>query len=361
LADPLEEADALIEARRPQDAIILLERLHEEGRGGLLLQTMRVRALIAAGRRQQALVVAREAAMLYPSIATAIISLGKALLAAGHLPTAIGEFQRAQRLDPDDIDARFQLGVAWREAGEWEKALDAINAIPPDKAPPGLDMLQAEIGLMSSASRADARYVRHLFDQFSHDYDERMVEKLGYTAPQILRSLAELVGLTRHGFESILDLGCGTGLAGAMFRACAKRLDGVDLSPLMVEKAHERGTYDELRVADIEQILLEEGRAYDLILAADTLVYLGDLGSLFAGVAKRLSLQGAFLFTVERKHGEGFELGPKRRWRHSEAYLRAEAERVDLDVAGLLECHPRTEARQPVEGYAVALVRSARR
>jgi len=355
--DPLGKADALIEAGRPEDAVALLERLHEEGRGGLLLQTARVRALIRAGRRQRALDVARDAAMLYPSVATAIVTLGEALLAAGHLATAIGEFQRALRLDPDNVEARYALGWAWLEAGEWEKARDAIEPIPPHRAPPDLDVLSAHICHMSSESRSNARYVRHLFDQFSHDYDERMLEKLGYTAPQILRSLAELVGLTRRGIGTILDLGCGTGLAGAMFRDYAKRLEGIDLSPQMIEKARERGIYDDLRVVDIEQALNEVVRRYDLILAADTLVYLGNLDSLFAGVAKRLSKEGAFLFTVERKDGDGFELGPKRRWRHSETYLRAEAERAGLDVAGFLACHPRTEAGVPVEGYAVALTK----
>ena len=37
---------------------------------------------------------------------------------------------------------------------------------------------------------------------------------------------------------------------------------------------------------------------------------------------RRLLPDGYFLFTVEKAEGDGFELGPKRRWRHSEAYLR---------------------------------------
>ena len=64
-----------------------------------------------------------------------------------------------------------------------------------------------------------------------------------------------------------------------------------------------------------------------------------------------------FLFTVESKDGEGFELGPKRRWRHSEHYLRGEAAKAGFAVAGLLTCAPRSEAGQPVAGFAVALRR----
>ena len=103
--------------------------------------------------------------------------------------------------------------------------------------------------------------------------------------------------------------------------------------------------------------LAEETRRYDLLLAADTVVYLGNLEALFAGAHRTLQSGGSFLFTAEKKPGEGFELGPKRRWRHSENYLREESARAKLDVVGFLECHPRTEAGVPVEGYAVALLK----
>jgi predicted TPR repeat methyltransferase len=359
--DPLANAEALIEAGKPHEAVTLLDALHEAGRGGLLLQSARVSALIAAGETERALEVAREASSLYPQIATAAVSLGEALLARGHLATAIGEFQRALRIDPDFIEARTFLGCAWLEAGEAEKAAEALDLIPVDVATPMLIAKRAEIEAMRARARSDARYVRHLFDQFSSDYDARMLDQLGYSAPQILRNLAELIGLSHRGKLAILDLGCGTGLAGLAFRDLAARLDGIDLSPAMVEKARAREIYDEVRVGDIETALGETDRIYDLILAADTLVYLGDLAPLLRAAATSLSPDGVFLFTVERKDGDGYELGPKRRWRHSEAYLRDESERAGLSVAGFLECSPRTEAKQPVEGYAVALERRARR
>ena len=178
-----------------------------------------------------------------------------------------------------------------------------------------------------------------------------MIGQLAYAAPQILSDLADLVMHGRDGL-AILDLGCGTGLAGALFKSRAARLDGIDLSPAMVEKARSRHVYDSLVVGDIETAL---AGAYDLVLAADTLVYLGDLAPLFGAVAARLRPDGYFLFTTEAKAGNGFELGPKRRWRHSEAYLREQAAMAGLAVAGLVAASPRTEANQPVSGFAVAL------
>jgi predicted TPR repeat methyltransferase len=203
--------------------------------------------------------------------------------------------------------------------------------------------------------RSDSRYVRHLFDQFAPDYDARMLAHLHYRAPAILRELGEMLGIGAAAPHAILDLGCGTGLMGAAAHDWAGRLDGVDLSPAMVQKARARGIYDELAVSDILDWLVTCQRRYDLIFAADTLVYLGELLPLFQRQAQVLPPGGHLLFTVEKKDGEGFELGPKRRWRHSEAYLRLVADSAGLDLAGLVTCVLRTEAGVPVEGFAIAL------
>ena len=87
-----------------------------------------------------------------------------------------------------------------------------------------------------------------------------MIGQLGYAAPQILLDLAAMVMPGRERL-SILDLGCGTGLAGAAFRPLAARLDGIDLSPAMIEKARARGIYDHLAVADLETALAAPGPA----------------------------------------------------------------------------------------------------
>ena len=346
--DPIEAAEALIAAGKPDVAARDLRARLDAGRGGLLARLTLIKALLAAGARDAALAEARETVALNPEVAVAVLALGEALLAAELLPTAIAELQRALRLDPDLARARLLIAEAWLKAGEADKALEALGEL--DDPPPAMI---AAAQAIKAAARSDPGYVRHLFDQFSADYDARMIGQLGYAAPQILLGLAEMVMPGREGLP-ILDLGCGTGLAGLAFRPLASRLDGVDLSPAMIEKARARGIYDHLDVADLESTLVASGPAYDLILAADTLVYLGDLASVFKAARGRLSPDGFFLFTVEQA-AEGFELGPKRRWRHSEIYLRDLAHDSGFMVAGLVAATPRHEAGQPVRGFAVAL------
>ncbi len=296
------------------------------------------------------LAAAREAALLHPTDPQAALAHGTALLAAERLPEAIGELQRALRLDHESVAARHALGLAWLAAGEPEKALESLRRLD------GVEAETAAAHAMLARPRSDPDYVRHLFDQFARDYDARMLGALSYRGHEILRELSELVIPGRDGL-AILDLGCGTGLTGAAFKDKAARLDGIDLSPAMVEKARARGIYDSLAVGDIEAMPEPDKAPYDLLLAADTLLYLGDLAAVFAAGRARLGPGGFFLFTVERQEGEGFALGPKRRWRHSEAYLREEAARAGFDVAGCVACTPRSEAHVPVDGLAVALSR----
>lgn len=352
LPDLLEEAEALIAGGRADEAAALLRARVETGRGGLLMRLLYARALSASGRMQDALDAARETALLFPGAAAAILGLGEALRAAGLLPVAIAELQRALRLDPGLAAARLELGSAWLDAGETDKALDIFAELEPST--PGLAEKIATAEAMRARPRSDAGYVRHLFDQFSADYDTRMRGQLSYRAPEILRALADFISIPRDKL-AVLDLGCGTGLCGAAFADRAQRLDGIDLSPAMVAMARARGIYDVLTVGDIEN--LPATASYDLVLAADTLVYLGELAPVLDSVARALKPGGHFLFTVEKKDGEGFELGPKRRWRHSQAYLRAAAQTQGFTLAGLLDCVPRMEAGLAVEGLAVALAK----
>jgi predicted TPR repeat methyltransferase len=349
--DPIEIAEALIASGRAQEAARGLQARLEAGRGGLLARLTLTKALLTSGDIESALTQGREAVSLNPGVALAVLALGETLLAADALPTAIAELQRALRLDPGLVRARELIAVAWLKAGEADKALENLHAL--ENPPP--EMIAA-CEAIKSAPRSDPGYVRHLFDQFSADYDQRMIGQLAYAAPQILFDLAAMVMPGRENL-SMLDLGCGTGLAGAVFKPLAARLDGVDLSPAMIEKARARGVYDNLQVGDLETKLAAAGPRYDLILAADTLVYLGDLAPVFDAASRRLAPDGYFLFTVEKSEGYGFELGPKRRWRHSEAYLRELATRTGFDMAGLVAAAPRREANRPVEGFAVALTR----
>src|SRR5690606_10821629 len=122
------------------------------------------------------------------------------------------------------------------------------------------------VGVLSGAAPAmpDAAYVANLFDAFADSFDEKLTQWLDYKAPAAVAGLArQTLGAGRKAQRAI-DLGCGTGLLGPEIRSDVVRLDGVDLSPRMVEKARQRGCYDDLQVGEIVAFLNGREGAYDL-------------------------------------------------------------------------------------------------
>jgi SAM-dependent methyltransferase len=128
----------------------------------------------------------------------------------------------------------------------------------------------------------------------------------------------------------------------------------------MVDKARERGVYDELRIGELTAALAEERAAYDLIVSADVLVYFGDLTPVFVAVARALRPNGIVAFSVERVDGPGFVLRTSGRYAHSAAFLREVARLAGLDEASLDERLLRIEGNSLVRGY-VGVYRQAQR
>ena len=164
------------------------------------------------------------------------------------------------------------------------------------------------------ASRAPADYVVAYFDRFADTFDTQMFEVLQYCGP---RKLAQLVAATGSPTARTLDLGCGTGAAGALLRPRASRLAGVDLSANMLEKARAKNLYDELDRADMVDYLAARRDAFDLIFAADSLIYLGDLVPLLEAAAGALVAGGSLAFTLEATSRSPYELTTSGRFAHS--------------------------------------------
>src|SRR5262249_7656290 len=98
--------------------------------------------------------------------------------------------------------------------------------------------------------RAPDECVRQIYGRFSSVYESLMREELDYQAPERLRdTIASALGERPN--LAILDLGCGSGLAGACLKPLASLMVGVDLSPEMIALASARNIYDRLEVSEI--------------------------------------------------------------------------------------------------------------
>ena len=262
-----------------------------------------------------------------PGFATAWFALGAIRDRLGDRDGAVAAFRAASRADPDDYHgARLQLA-----------RLSAGEATPAMSEP----------------------YLRRLFDQYAGRYDAALTEHLDYRGPALLRDAVQSA-LHRMGrplsFSSLLDLGCGTGLTGAVFRPFAAWLVGVDLSAAMIARAEAKGDYDRLVVGNVVTFLAAEiakSARYDLVLAADVFVYVNDLAPVLAAIAGVMAPNGIVAFTVETHSGAGIALLPTLRFAHGEPYLRNAIAAAGLNLFTLEAAAIRTEKGTPVNGLVL--------
>jgi predicted TPR repeat methyltransferase len=285
--------------------------------------------------------------------------------ARGDLAAAGDVLEQTVELVPRFATAWFALGAIRDQLGDRAGAVAAFKQAR-DTDPEDYHGARLQLARLAGGDAAPAMtetYVRRLFDQYAGRYDTALTEHLHYRGPEILRDAVEAAmrdaGRPMH-FAAVLDLGCGTGLAGAAFRPVADRLVGVDLSPAMVAQASAKGLYDRLDSAELTAFLAAGADAaaqYQLVLAADVFVYVNDAAPVIAAAARVLAPGGLLAFTVESHAGDGVKLLPTLRFAHGEACLREAIAAAGLTLLKLAEAAIRTEKGIPVSGLVVVAKR----
>lgn len=317
--------------------------------------------LRARGRVPEAIAAYEKAIERAPRMSNAHYNLGGALRSAGRLGDAIRAYARALELDPTHGRAHEMLGRVLYLAGEHDaaaKIFRAWSAVEPENPVP-VHMLAACSGANVPARASDA-YVRQTFDAFAASFDEVLLERLDYHAPDLMHAaLAQVLGEPQRTF-AVLDAGCGTGLCGVLLAPHARTLVGVDLSPRMLAKARLRGVYDDLVEAELAQFLRAHPAQFDVVASADTLCYFGDLQPVIHAAAIALRPGGWLAFTVERSDEDvDYRINPHGRYSHARDYVSRMLEAAsfaEIDVSGGVL---RREAGQPVNGWVARARRLA--
>jgi predicted TPR repeat methyltransferase len=284
---------------------------------------------------------------------------GAALKKSGMLEQSLASYEQALRLRPDYATAEHYRANVLRALNRREDALQSYRRARELGADPaGIAFALAALGDGALPSSAPADYVKGLFDQYASHFDRHLVGVLDYRTPELLVSLLQARLGPQPALASVLDLGCGTGLCAPLLRPMARRLSGVDLSEKMLEKARATGLYDELACADIVAWLESRQAEWELVLAADVLVYFGELAPLFERVAQALRPGGRFAFSVESLGGDsaaGYAITASNRFAHAPAYVRACAEAAGFEVVETREAVLRKEHGADVAGVLFLL------
>ena len=286
--------------------------------------------------------------------AAELFKLTKRLREAGKVQPAYLCGKRTVELTPEDWNAWYDLGEVAQCVGKRDEARIAYQKYF-DVHPDDGEIEHLLIALRDDAPppRASDRAIAHIYKAFAASYETRMRQDLKYAGPE--RISDALTAVAGEGpFPLVLDLGCGSGLAGEMIRPRAGELTGIDLSPDMIALAEARKIYDRLEVAEITSWLNDGAAPFDLIISCDCHIYFGDLGELVTAAARRLKPGGYFALSMERGNRPPFHLTDTGRYTHHPDHVRDAAAKAGLRVARLDEAFLRMEWGEEVMGlYAV--------
>jgi predicted TPR repeat methyltransferase len=315
-------------------------------------------ALGEVSRFEEAIGSFMMALRLEPSCDEACNMIGSAFALRGMLEPAIEWFERAQRINPSETDYLHRYGIALLGIGRDEQARQVFTRWMESQPenPVAQHLASAAIG-DGKVSTASPKYVVSLFDGCAASFDASLA-RLKYSGPQLvvdaLKRFSPPAVATGQTFGCALDVGCGTGLVGALLRPLAGRLVGVDLSAGMLRQAGERGIYDELVEADMVDYLCRHPRQFDAIAAADVLTYVGDLAAFFQAAVIGLKRGGVVVVLTEALlDGEAYRLNLTGRFSHAPGYLCSIMENSGLTVAELRQDTMRREANRPVPTFVV--------
>jgi predicted TPR repeat methyltransferase len=249
---------------------------------------------------------------LDPAYGPAWYHLGRSYLADGKASPAIAALRKAVRLRPDLEEAGYMLAIA--------QGKNTPSGELPRKIPLALALGH--------------------FDAQAPDFTREQVETYQYQGHTLLTQAIRAALTPGRIDHVVLDLGVGTGLAGPGLRDIAAQMTGVDFSEAMLKEAMQLKDAPGPKISDalikreLHEFLLEAAAAScDIVLAASTLSYVGDLHTIFQQMLRILTPGGIFAFTVDMQDGPDWRFDPEEgRFRYSQSYLRSMG-----SLTGLLE------------------------
>jgi predicted TPR repeat methyltransferase len=348
------KAQLLIEKSKFDEALALLAKARKLSPKSIEVEYFCGIVALDLGKPADALSAFERVTSSDPNHARAHNNRGSALLLLGRMPEAEACFCKALAIDPKLSPPRVNLVHLWQRDGRREQAArlcsDAIEA--------GIDVpvfrhhLAAIEGV--ALGRADDAWVRSTFDNFAHGFDHVLQDSLGYKVPSQLAGLLQ----SRCGQnQRVLDLGCGTGLVGTALARNGHRLSGIDLSQKMLDVARAKNVYDSLELSEIHGYLSGCADAsFDVVVAADVLIYIGDLQLLFKEAARVTMRGGWFAFSIEVVDNGDFQLLPSGRYGQTRSYIRRLAAGA-FDIVEARDAVLRQEDGEPVQGCLYLLRR----
>ncbi|MFK5947580.1 MAG: tetratricopeptide repeat protein [Methylococcales bacterium] len=277
---------------------------------------------------------------------------GKLMQAENAMPY----LQRALEVSPEDEHVHLNVGISHKMLGQFKQAENSFEKVIQinqhnNTAKYYLAIMRGDSTMVSSPDE----YVQELFNGYAETFDDQLIGQLHYKTPELIGSM-----VTKHSDlnkkHKILDLGCGTGLAGIYLKDISEHMIGIDLSSKMLKKAEDRNIYNELVTSAIDQYFENHDFQPDIVVSADVFVYIGDIASIFENTSKSISDDGIFVFSTEdTQDADQFILKDSGRFAHNEKYIRSLANSYNFEFIDHEKTIIRYEADTPIHGQVYLL------
>ena len=387
----------------PEESLPFFEKALKKEMANATLHVHQGNALCTLQRFKEALQHFTTALTLNPHYAEAHNNCGNVYLRQGKYTKAAEHYQQAIDLKPNYYDAQCNLALAYCQQDELKKADDtilsvlveqphhptanryqqiindeiaiaqfihkALHALHEGKLKEAMEyyhhvlQIQPENSLAGfhlaalkgndDYATAPPAFVANLFNHYAHHYETHLKKTLHYHVPHVLYQ--QVIPLLSPGKQRIIDLGCGTGMVGYIFAAHASTLVGVDLAQSMLDEAEKKACYTQLHCDDLVNYLKQSHAHFDLILAADVFVYMGDLNTIFNEVSQKLAPEGLFAFSIEQLSQGDYVLLPTARFAHHSHYIEQLAQQYGFMVMKAHQCTLRQQQGKPINGMILVL------
>ena len=229
-----------------------------------------------------------------PDYAQAHYNLGVTLQDQGKLNEALVSYRKALIHKTDYADALYGMGEILCDLGEPEAAAlhlhRCLKSDPDDSL--GASFFLASLGRGPTPKTVSSALLQRLYAKRAHFWDGVK----GYRSHELLATAVRKSACQMR--RDILDAGCGTGLVGSLIGDLANKLDGIDMSSAMLEKAYQKRIYTLLYEGDLISFMEHNASCYDVIASAATLIHFGDLEPVFDAAVNSLRRGGLFAFTA---------------------------------------------------------------
>ncbi len=295
-----------------------------------------------------------KAVSLEPDLAEAWLGCGNVFHALKRYDEALVTYDKALALKPKQANAWISRGEALAALRRVQESIVAFREALKYGGDSELIMYTlAALGAEHTPIASPERYIVDLFDSYAVNFDRELVDNLKYQTPTLLvNTIKQFISSDTL---DILDLGCGTGLVGECIRPFVRTLTGVDLSANMLQRARQRDVYDRLICSELTKFLQTQDRVFDLAIATDVFIYIGELSVVFREVRRTLRDGGVFCFSVEATDENDFVLRNTRRFAHSIRYLERLAEKYRFAIKIIEPQIIRQEDGADINGYHAIL------